>query len=424
MTKSKLRTYQFRLHGKRRTLRLGRLNRDQFNAVKAKVVALIESKIKGVEVGADTAQWVADRWREDPALANKLVQFGVINPPVGRIAGNMPTVRAFVDGYIAGRKDVAKRSLSNAQQAADALVRFVGDKCLMSDVNLGTVKDFKAGLHDDGYAEATASRWIRYCREFWQDAIDRDIIAKNPFSGIKVGSESNDARKYHVSREEAQALIDAAPDAEWRLLIALSRYAGLRVPSEALALRWSDINWERGRMTIRSPKTARHKDKAQRIIPIFPEVLSYLEDAFELAKDKTDRVISRYPEGTANLREKLYRIFRQAGIKPWQRCWHNMRASCEKELAAKFPLHVAAAWAGNSERVASKHYLTVRESDFEAARNPMPNALPSSTIRQGSGTITLIEDEEPNSVEPSRNAVLSGRNRDMTDARNYSSRAY
>src|SRR5262249_37413968 len=39
----------------------------------------------------------------------------------------------------------------------------------------------------------------------------------------------------------------------------------------------------------------------------------------------------------------------------------------ETELAAEWPLHVAAEWIGNSALVAVKHYLTVRDEDFARA---------------------------------------------------------
>jgi integrase len=59
-----------------------------------------------------------------------------------------------------------------------------------------------------------------------------------------------------VTREEAQKVLDACPNAEWRLIFALTHFGGLRIPSELMQLRWGDIDWERGRMTVRSPKTA------------------------------------------------------------------------------------------------------------------------------------------------------------------------
>jgi len=44
-----------------------------------------------------------------------------------------------------------------------------------------------------------------------------------------------------------------------------------------------------------------------------------------------------------------------------------MRISRETELAATHPIHVVAAWMGNTPKIATKHYLKVTDSDFEKA---------------------------------------------------------
>ena len=49
-------------------------------------------------------------------------------------------------------------------------------------------------------------------------------------------------------------MIDNCPDAQWRLLFALSRFGGLRCPSEHLGLRWGDVDWERKRIMVHSPR--------------------------------------------------------------------------------------------------------------------------------------------------------------------------
>ena len=72
-------------------------------------------------------------------------------------------------------------------------------------------------------------------------------------------------------------MIEHAPNKTWKLLIALSRFAGLRVPSEALSLRWHDVDWERGRLAVPSPKTEHLAGQGYRVIPLFAEVRPYLE---------------------------------------------------------------------------------------------------------------------------------------------------
>jgi integrase len=176
--------------------------------------------------------------------------------------------------------------------------------------------------------------------------------------------QANRAREHFITRDVAQRVIDACPDAEWRLIFALSRFGGLRCPSEHLSLKWSDIDWAAGRFSVRSPKLEHHEDKGERLVPIFPELRSYLEEAFD---PEAIFVISRHRNANANLRTQLLRIIQKAEVSPWPKLFHNLRASRATELVAAYPAHVAAASLGHSALVAQKHYWQVTEADFERA---------------------------------------------------------
>jgi integrase len=78
-------------------------------------------------------------------------------------------------------------------------------------------------------------------------AIRDGLATNNPFAHLRTPSEVNTARALFVDRSTFQQTLDACPDHEWRLLLALARYGGLRTPSEPLALEWADLNWERER---------------------------------------------------------------------------------------------------------------------------------------------------------------------------------
>jgi hypothetical protein len=86
-----------------------------------------------------------------------------------------------------------------------------------------------------------------------------------------------------------------------------------------------------------------------------------------LADGPTEHVVTRYRRSNCNLRTQLERIINRAGLQPWPRMFQNLRATRETELTQGFPLHVVTAWIGNTPRVASRHYLQVRDSDFERA---------------------------------------------------------
>lgn len=81
-------------------------------------------------------------------------------------------------------------------------------------------------------------------RLFFKEAVNDRLIQVNPFGAMKgISVKNNRSRDFNVDRETSQRVIDACPDAEWRLLFALSRFGGLRCPSEYLALRWGDIDF-------------------------------------------------------------------------------------------------------------------------------------------------------------------------------------
>ncbi len=84
------------------------------------------------------------------------------------------------------------------------------------------------------------------------------------FQDLKATSKVNDKRQRFIDRETVDRIIKTAPDAEWRLIIALAWYCGLRIPSEDLSLRWCDVDHEPPRIRKPSPKTEYHEDRETR----------------------------------------------------------------------------------------------------------------------------------------------------------------
>jgi hypothetical protein len=170
-------------------------------------------------------------------------------------------------------------------------------------------------------------------------------------------------------------------------LVALSRFGGLRVPSEALSLRWTDINWDRNSIRIPCPKLEHIEGHESREIPLFGELRPFLQECWDLAESGAEFVITRHRPpvlksgagwANANLRTRFTKIIQRAGLTPWPRLWHNLRASRQTELADQFPSHVVCQWIGNSESVAREHYLTVTDTNVRDAviGRPLPEALP------------------------------------------------
>ena len=390
---------------KRRSIRLGKMPQKAAETIKAKVESLSAAAISQTSWDAETAAWVG---KLESLLYDKLAKVGLL--PV-RAAAEKSTLGAFLEAYITGRSDVKGTTESNYRQTKRCLVEYFGAQKPLADVTSGDADEWRrwmvAGeVRADGavvrkkLGDNTVRRRCGFARQFFRAAMRKRLITENPFGEMKgVSIRSNRSRDYFLPREDAAKVLDACPDVQWQLLFALSRYGGLRCPSEHLALKWVDVDWVNGRMTVRSPKTEHHEGQEFRVIPIFPELRPHLEDAWELAKDVVlalapeDRakahVITRYRDANSNLRTQLERIIAKAGLKPWPKLFQNLRATRATELAAEYPSHVAAEWLGHSTMVAQKHYWRVTDADFAKAsavpEEPVQNPVQSASVSDGIG---------------------------------------
>jgi integrase len=346
--------------GDRKAIRLGKVPVKLANEIKLKIQILNNAKILNLPLDIETAIWVTKVGEE---LHAKLAAVGLVEP---RVQAEPTTLGPFLRDYIESRTDVKPRTRINFEQAESRMVEFFGENRRLVDITPAEVDRWCIALKQR-YAEATAARTIKRARQFFTAARRGRLVESNPFEDVKPGSMHNPERLHFVTPEDAIRLIDAAPCADWRAIIALVRFGGLRCPSEPLALAWSDIDWGRGRFLVRSPKLEHTTSKGKRWVPLFPELRPYLEDLFESAPPGAVHVITRYRDAGQNLRTTFEKIIDRAGLLSWPRLFQNLRASRETELAGKFPLHVVAAWIGNSTPVAAKHYLSVTDADFDRA---------------------------------------------------------
>ncbi len=347
--------------GSRKSIRLGKVSRRSAEGVLVRVEELLAASIHGQPLSRETSVWlegIGDR------LHDRLARAGLCK---GRQVAPIARLDGFISAYIAKRIDLKPGSRAVLEQAHKSLVEHFGADRPMHSITPGDADAWRLAMVAEKLAEATIRKRTQAAKQFARAAVRQRLIAEDPFADLPSGSRANPERMRFIDGNVIAKVIDACPDAQWRLIVALARYAGLRVPSELLALRWEHVDWEHNRLTIPSPKTEHHADKAQRVIPLFPELRPPLLEVFEQAPPGTENVITRYRVGNANLRTQFDRIVRQAGVDPWPKPFHNLRASRETELAERFPLHVVCGWIGNTAKVAARHYLQTTPEHFELA---------------------------------------------------------
>ena len=145
----------------------------------------------------------------------------------------------------------------------------------------------------------------------------------------KVSQRTAESFRERVEQLQVRRVLDACPNAEWRLIVALSRFGGLRVPSEVASLRWRDVDWAGNTIKVTSPKTAR-VGKESRTIPLFPELRPFLEEAFDAAPEGAEYAITvlgnavENPQGWygCNPRTQMENWRKCMGIEPTGRARH------------------------------------------------------------------------------------------------------
>jgi integrase len=171
-------------------------------------------------------------------------------------------------------------SIAVWKQVVANLKEYMPEGIRINQITAGHAKEFHEKLKARGMATTTIHKRIQFARQFMHDAVDWKIIDENPFLKVKTQKSSVKVNEF-VPREVVNKLMKKA-NPVWKVILGLSRYGGLRTPSETLSLRWEDIDWEMNRMSIPEPKVEHHEGRGIRSCPIFPELRSILDEAFEI----------------------------------------------------------------------------------------------------------------------------------------------
>lgn len=364
--------------GVRRTIRLGKMTQKAAQGVRTHVEAILASRLAGQPLERSTALWLGEI---ADTLHGKLERVGLVAPRRAVRGEDARTVAVLVAEFAKARTDLKSSTARQVAQAAKHMVKFFGASRDICSVTPEDALAFYRAMIAEGHAQNTARRRAGRAKEMFRFAIRKKWLAENPFAEVTVRTGSNPERKKYVPAEWVETLLAQERCLQFRLILALSRYAGLRCPSEHLALSWEDIRWGDGRFEVRSPKTG------TRQVPIFPELRPFLEAAHE-ARDRDCPWVVTFNRGGAerngascNWRTRLLRAVLAAGLTPWPKIFHALRASCETDLCERFPLHVVCEWLGNSEAVAKEHYLVVTEDHFRSAAQ-----IPAQSRAGGGGT--------------------------------------
>jgi len=332
-------------NGDRRTLRIGKANKRQAQEVKRHIEELAQAKRFGLALSEQTREWLA---AISPELHTRLADAGLAEPVTQRL------LSAFLERFLSHKeKHVKPTSLKKLRQTTEKLLSFFDSTTPLHAITPEALQEWFDDLAVS-VSLATARTHAGNAKSIFARAVEWDLLTRSPMPASIRGGTTASKNTRHVSEVELAAVIDNCPDAQWRALVALAGYAGLRVPSETHGLRWDNIDWEAGHMRVRSPKTERFDGKDSRLVPIDPKLYEILMEGFHMAAEGQDTVLTMKHGGQSN--RKLRRIVEHAGVEPWADAFQTLRRSREKTWSDQFPQYVVSAWIGHSMTVSGKHY--------------------------------------------------------------------
>ena len=372
--------------GERRAIRLGKVPVKIAETVLRRVEQLAAHRIAGTAHEPELSAWLA---AVPSVLYGRLVRVGLVAPRAEDVAAPVATLQELIDKFL--RRATGKAATVKVYgQCAASLLDHFGPAAPVASITPEAADAWRAWLAEPHpirigrarkpvvkrLAVATQAKRLEVARQIFAKGVRWGMIDRNPFEGVRGGSKVNVSRWRYVARAEAAAIVDACPTHEWRAIVGLARYGGLRVPSELIGLRWADLErravdgrevWS---LRVRSPKTEHHGDgHGQRFVPVCEELLAILEECRRRAAQVETRILPGVADGTVNLRTEFSRIVVRAGLRMWEKPFQNLRSSCETDWLEMFPGRIAAVagWMGHSPTVAMRHYAQVLPQHFGGA---------------------------------------------------------
>jgi integrase len=347
---------------RRAHITLGKCGRQNADRFRTRIEALVPCRKLGQPLDNETATWLASLPDE---THRRLVECGLADPRGP--AGDAPPLGEYLDRILHRKAaEVKPRSLELLEQTKAKLLAYFDADARIADLSTDDAADWRATLLEAGLAEATVRMHTRNAKSILQSAVDSEVLARNPFR-LLPSTAIAASRDRYVEPAEAARILDAIPGTQQRVLFALARYGGLRVPSETHSLKWSDIDFDNRVALVYAPKAHRRhrpEEDAVRAVPIDPRLYDLLLAAFDEAEPGTRHVLTI---SRNNLHRTLKAAIRAAGLKPWPDSFQTLRRSRETEWSEGFPSHAVSAWLGHSQEVSRRHYLQVTDEMMRRA---------------------------------------------------------
>lgn len=231
------------------------------------------------------------------------------------------TVESWLSEWLTQKESkVGAGTLALYRVATKTFVEWLG---LRRDQRLETISrsdviKFAEYVHRSGRTAKTANQYRKSIGNALKEAYHSGLLLVNPGEGVQALPEEDSVQREPFTGNEITALVKAtADDAEWRTVILLGAYTGLRL-TNCTKMKWADLDLEKGLIRVVPVKQRRMtKRKKQLKIPIHATLERALAGLLR-PDDPEARLFPRLAQlptgGTSGLDAEFRKIMAKAGV--------------------------------------------------------------------------------------------------------------
>jgi len=279
---------------------------------------------------------------ESTATANKRVAQKILDIRRAEIAegrfssllkSHPPMLKDYLSKYFDSRMDLHPNTRTRYAVSRRALERVFGGMRL-PDITGARIEEYKTSRRKGGTGPAGLNRDLSLLRQVLQHAKKERYVAQNPLGDrehfLDERKERLQAKPFTV--EEEQRLL-AVATGYLRPLLMLLLDTGLRPNAEALPLKWRDVDFQRGMITVIASKTP----AGQRTVPMTTRLKTELLSWRKLTGPENSEFVFFYPRNPAkhllHVRKTWARALKDAKVEK-RRLYDCRSTFCSRMYAA------------------------------------------------------------------------------------------
>lgn len=188
------------------------------------------------------------------------------------------TVKTWLDEWHRRKSKVTVGpTTARYKTSVTAFTKWLGaraDKPLES-ITIADIRAFRDALQSQGRAARTCNHYIKDVGSAFRSAVREGLISYNPASSLEALPNDDSIDRQPFTPGEVAKLVSEAPSADWRGLILVGAFTGLRL-ADAARLQWGMVDLAKSVIRLVPAKTKRKKREVA--IPMHAELVAFFEN--------------------------------------------------------------------------------------------------------------------------------------------------